>query len=54
MRKTKPAKNCDVCYLALCSSENHYSEDREKLLKIKSYGYLLIIKRTLPNNLSSR
>ncbi|KAL5237829.1 hypothetical protein ACI65C_005239 [Semiaphis heraclei] len=47
MRKTKPAKDCDICFMALCSSENDNFEDLEKLLKIKSYGYLLVPSKEL-------
>jgi len=48
MRKIKPAKNCDACYIALCAPENNKSnDDREKLINIKSYGYLLVPSKEL-------
>lgn len=47
MKKIKPAKTCDKCYTALCATENeNNNDDREKLIHIKSYGYLLVPSKT--------
>ena len=48
MRKSKVAKCCNVCFTALCAPENeNVDNDREKLLKIKTYGYLLVPSKEL-------
>lgn len=42
MKKTNPAKNCGECSTVLCAPEFCEKNEREKLLSLKSRGYLLV------------
>ena len=47
MRRVKPVKCCQECYAMLCAPDDHEVQDREKLLVLKSHGYLLVPSKDL-------
>ncbi len=47
MRRVKPAKCCQECYTMLCAPDDHEVQDREKLLELKTRGYLLVPSKKL-------
>lgn len=48
MKKMNPAKNCNACSTALCAEQdNQENQQREKLLLLKSRGFLMVPSKNL-------
>lgn len=48
MKKMNHAKNCNACSTALCAKQdNQENEQREKLLSLKSRGFLMVPSKNL-------
>lgn len=47
MRRVKPAKCCQECYAMLYAPDDHDVQDREKLIALKTRGFLLVPSKEL-------